>query len=128
MAPWTRVVAVRRGDAHRIVAQSAQAAEVLVPVAVEVRGARVALGVVIVAVVAGVVPLGTAPDVLVVLAEMNPEILLPMVPDMTRLTADPGLKEGLTQTLETVAEKCPGQVGERLSRSLQKRFRKGSAF
>jgi len=70
----------------------------------------------------------TAPDVLVVLAEVNPEILLPMVPDMTRLTADPGLKDGLTQTLETVAEKCPGQVGERLSRSLKKRLRKGSAF
>ena len=47
-----------------------------------------------------------------------PELLLPMVPDLTRLAADPGLQEGIAKTLKTVASRCPGKVGEILGRSL----------
>jgi hypothetical protein len=66
----------------------------------------------------------TAPEVIQAIAAEEPELLLPLVPDLTRLTADPGLREGLAKALKTVAEKCPGEVGARLSASLRKRFRK----
>ncbi len=60
----------------------------------------------------------TAPEVLEAIAEENPELLLPVVPDMTRLAADPGLHEGLARALKTIAHRCPGKVGELLGRSL----------
>jgi hypothetical protein len=60
----------------------------------------------------------TAPEVLFAVANEKPEMLLPMVPDMTRLAADPGLQEGLAKTLQTIANRCPGKVGASLSRSL----------
>jgi hypothetical protein len=65
----------------------------------------------------------TAPEVLKTIAEERPEILLPLVPDLTRLTADPGLKEGLIATLKIISEGCPGEVGQSLAQSLNKRFR-----
>jgi hypothetical protein len=60
----------------------------------------------------------TAPEVLQAIAEERPELLLPMVPDLTRLAADPGLHQGLAEALKTVVRRCPGKVGESLSRSL----------
>jgi hypothetical protein len=60
----------------------------------------------------------TAPEVLFAVANEKPEVLLPMVPDMTRLAADPGLHAGLAKTLQTIATRCPGKVGASLSRSL----------
>ncbi len=60
----------------------------------------------------------TAPEVLQAIADERPELLLPMVPDLTRLAADPGLHEGLAKTLKTVVRRCPGKVGKSLSRSL----------
>jgi hypothetical protein len=60
----------------------------------------------------------SAPAVLQAIADENPELLLPMVPDLTRLAADPGLQEGIAKTLKTVASRCPGKVGEILGRSL----------
>lgn len=65
----------------------------------------------------------TAPQVIQAIAEEEPQLLVPLVPDLTRLAADPGLKEGLSAALKTVSRRCPGQVGERLSSSLQKRFK-----
>ena len=64
----------------------------------------------------------TAPDVLLAIARKCPRILLPMVPDLTRLAADEGLNEGLAATLRTLAESCPGEVGQRLERSINSRF------
>jgi hypothetical protein len=64
----------------------------------------------------------TAPQVIQAIAEEEPQLLLPLVPDLTRLAADPGLREGLSAALRTVSQKCPGQVGERLSNSLRKRL------
>ena len=66
----------------------------------------------------------TAPEVIQAIAEEEPGLLLPLVPDLTRLTADPGLRDGLANALKTVAEKCPGEVGPRLSASIRKRFKK----
>ena len=60
----------------------------------------------------------SAPAVLQAIADENPELLLPMVPDLTRLAADPGLQEGIAKTLKTVAIRCPGKVGKILGRSL----------
>jgi hypothetical protein len=64
----------------------------------------------------------TAPRVIQAIAEEEPQLLLPLVPDLTRLAADPGLTDGLSTALKTVSQRCPGQVGERLSRSLRKRL------
>lgn len=60
----------------------------------------------------------SAPDVLFAIAEEEPELLLPVVPDMTRLSTDAGLQDGLRKTLERVSTACPGEVGDRIARSL----------
>jgi hypothetical protein len=65
-----------------------------------------------------------APEVLFAIAEEQPELLLPVVPDLTRLSTDAGLQEGLHRTLERLSTACPGQVGERIARSLMTPRRK----
>lgn len=60
----------------------------------------------------------TAPDVLLAIAEESPELLLPVVPDLTRLSTDTGLQVGLRRTLERLSAACPGQVGEQIAQSL----------
>lgn len=60
----------------------------------------------------------SAPAVFEAIAEANPELLLPVVPDMTRLSSDPGLRKGLRHALRMVAERCPGKVGARLTQDL----------
>lgn len=67
----------------------------------------------------------TAPEVLAAIARENAEVLLPMVPALTRLAGDPALHEGLAKTLRLIAERFPGEVGEGLSRGLRKRLRRG---
>lgn len=66
----------------------------------------------------------TAPDVLLEIARVRPEILLPVIPDMTRLARDAGLHDGLVSTLKVISEACPGEVGSSLSASLNKRMRR----
>lgn len=66
----------------------------------------------------------TAPGVLLAIASVRPEILLPAVPDMTRLASDDGLREGLADTLKVISEACPGKVGSSIGASLNKRLRK----
>jgi hypothetical protein len=58
------------------------------------------------------------PEVLLAVANEKPEMLITQVPHKTRLAADPGLHEVLAKTLQTIAGRCPGKVGARLSRSL----------
>jgi hypothetical protein len=65
----------------------------------------------------------TAPEVIQAIAEEEPKLLVPLVPDLTRLAGDPGLQSGISAALKTVSRRCPGEVGESLSRSLRKRFR-----
>jgi hypothetical protein len=64
----------------------------------------------------------TAPEVILALADENPELLLPAVPDLTRLTQDSGLREGLVESLKRIAAACPGEVGNRLAKSLNRRL------
>ncbi len=66
----------------------------------------------------------TAPDVLIEIARVRPEILLPAVPDLTRLATDEGLHDGLASALKLVSKACPGEVGSSLSASLNKRLRR----
>ncbi len=60
----------------------------------------------------------SVPAVIEAIAESNPELLLPVVPDLTRLSSDKGLRKGLHRALKTVAERCPGQVAARLTKDL----------
>lgn len=64
----------------------------------------------------------TAPEVLLEIAKCKPNVLLPLVPDLTRLTQDEGLKNGLAEALKTVMAAFPGEVGRRLSLDLNKKF------
>jgi cobyrinic acid a,c-diamide synthase len=67
----------------------------------------------------------TAPVVLQAIAEEQPELLLPMVPDIIRLAADNALYDGLARTLHLVKEGCPGKLGKSLSDALNKQIRRG---
>jgi len=67
----------------------------------------------------------TAPAVLLAIAGEDPELLLPMLPDIIRLAGDRGLHDGLSRTLRIVKDSCPGKIGESLSRALNRRFSKG---
>ena len=68
----------------------------------------------------------TVPEVLQAVADERPDLLVSFVPDLTRLAADEGLKEGLTGVLETVVTRCPGSVGRSIQDSLNKRLRKAA--
>lgn len=61
-----------------------------------------------------------APEVLRAIAEVRPEFLLPVVPDIVRSASDTSLYQGLYDTLRRVADKCPGKVGKSLSDALKK--------
>jgi hypothetical protein len=64
----------------------------------------------------------TAPEVLQAIADENPELLLPLLPDLVRLSADPELREGLASALRTVSRRCPGEIGRQLAESLNERI------
>jgi hypothetical protein len=66
----------------------------------------------------------TAPAVVRAVAAARPDLLLPLVPDLTRLAADEGLREALAETLLYLKEKFPGSVGRGIEDSLNKEFRK----
>ncbi len=66
----------------------------------------------------------TAPEVVKAVAEESPELLLPLVPDLTRLAADKGLQERLAEVLYLLAEKFPGSVGRAIQGSLVKDLKK----
>ena len=66
----------------------------------------------------------TAPEVVKAIADERPEILLPLVPDLTRLSIDEGLRDTLAEVLQILADAFPGEVGRGIQDSLNKRFRK----
>jgi hypothetical protein len=66
----------------------------------------------------------TAPEVIKAVAEESPELLLPVVPDLTRLAADEGLHDQLAEILHLLAEKFPGSVGRGIEGSLNKMLKK----
>jgi hypothetical protein len=59
-----------------------------------------------------------APDALRAIAEEAPELLLPVIPDLLRLSADPALRERLTETARLVAARYPAEAAGRMERSL----------
>ncbi len=60
-----------------------------------------------------------APGVLCVIAEECPEILLPVVPDLMRLSGDPGLHDALVEVTRLVAAACPGEAAQRMQEALR---------
>jgi hypothetical protein len=70
----------------------------------------------------------TAPAVLLAIALEDPELLLPVLPDIVRLAGDSGLYDGLSKTLRVVQDSCPGKIGESLSRALNQRFSGGEPY
>ena len=64
----------------------------------------------------------TAPEVLQAIADEKPDLLLPMLPDLVRLSADPELSEGLATALRTVSRRYPGEIGRQLAVSLNERI------
>ncbi len=67
----------------------------------------------------------TAPAVLQAIAQEQPKLLLPVVPDLLRLTTDDELKDGLSAALQTVARQCPGEVGAELVDVIRDRLSAG---
>jgi 2-hydroxychromene-2-carboxylate isomerase len=66
-----------------------------------------------------------APEVIRAIAAERAEVLLPVVPDLVRLAADPGLQPNLVAALREVAARCPGKVGTQLTRDLNARLGAG---
>ena len=66
-----------------------------------------------------------APEVLKAIADENPELLLPVLPDLVRLAGDTSLSQGICDTLRVVADQCPGELGLRLAKALERRMEYG---
>lgn len=60
----------------------------------------------------------SAPLVVEAVAAEKPELLLPMLPDLLRLSRDPSLRAGLRRALRSIADAFPGQVGGALENDL----------
>ena len=67
----------------------------------------------------------TAPFVLQAIARVRPELVLPVVPDIVRLSNDPGLHDDLADVLCIVVHALPGQVGHKMTASINERIEKG---
>jgi len=67
----------------------------------------------------------TAPQVLEAIARQRPELVLPVVPDMVRLSGDDNLHDGLADALCVVVHRLPGKVGDIMTARLQKRIEEG---
>ncbi len=53
----------------------------------------------------------TVPEVVRAVAEHQPELLLPVVPELIGFTKDESLREGIAEALRLVVKSCPGKVG-----------------
>lgn len=67
----------------------------------------------------------TAPEVLRAIAEESPGLLLPLVPSLLGLTADPGLREALVEVVRTVARHDPKAAVNGMARAITSCERKG---
>jgi hypothetical protein len=61
-----------------------------------------------------------APAVIRRIAECEPRLLVGLVPDLLRLTADPGLRDELVAAVRKVAEVLPAQAAQALRGGLAK--------
>ena len=69
-----------------------------------------------------------APEVLLAIADEKPELLAPVAPDLIRLSTDTSLNQGLCDTLRRVAKRCPGTIGQGMTRTLNEHFRQGGSI
>jgi hypothetical protein len=69
----------------------------------------------------------TAPEVLRAIAEENPDLLLPLLPELLRLTADPGLHDGLVEVARRVAARNPARAAAAVATALSACPRGGRA-
>lgn len=60
-----------------------------------------------------------APETLRAIAEERPEMLVDVLPDLMRLSADPGLHEALVEVARLVGTRCPQQAGQRMQEGLR---------
>ena len=60
----------------------------------------------------------TAPEVLRAIAEESPELLLPLVPSLLSLTADPGLHDALVEVVRIVARHDPNAAVGGMARAI----------
>ena len=60
----------------------------------------------------------TAPEVLRAIADETPGLLVPLVPDILRLTSDPGLRDGLVEVARRAARDDPRAVAGRMERAI----------
>ena len=67
----------------------------------------------------------SAPLVLQAIARERPEFLLPIVPDLVRLSINDALHDGIADTLCIVVHACPGGIGASLTKRLNERIEKG---
>jgi hypothetical protein len=68
------------------------------------------------------------PEILKVIAAEQPELLIPVIGELVRLAGDASLSQGLCDTLRTVARRCPGELGQRLGKSLVMCMKHGDYF
>ena len=66
-----------------------------------------------------------APGVLQAIARENPDLLLPVVPDLVRLSEDETLHDGLADVLCVVVHSRPGRLGGALTETLNRRIARG---
>jgi hypothetical protein len=69
----------------------------------------------------------TAPEVLRAIAEESPQLLLPLVPSLLGLTADPGLREALVDIVRIVARHDPKAAVTGMARAVTSCSAKGRA-
>jgi hypothetical protein len=69
----------------------------------------------------------TAPEILLGIARQAPELLVPLVPDLLRLSSDPALSSRLVEVVRTVARGHPGETVQSMERSLGACFHRGDA-
>ena len=67
----------------------------------------------------------TAAELLQAIANARPELLLPIAPDLMRLSLDRGLRAGLLAALRTIQRSCPGQLAKDLETALNRRLPTG---
>jgi hypothetical protein len=65
-----------------------------------------------------------APEVLHAIALENPELLVPVAPDLVRLAGDVSLYDELSEVLHEVVRQCPGKVSRGITDALNRAERR----
>lgn len=60
----------------------------------------------------------TVPPVLRAIAQAEPALVLPMLPELFRLTKDPALRDGLAATIKILSQNFPEEVAQTLGETV----------